>query len=65
MEDNVIDLAMLKTPANYARMKGKTVIWAYQMMKRGKVSLLIIDGKRFINVKDEQKIDSPGEDNDN
>lgn len=56
---------MLKTPANYARMKGKTVIWAYQMMKRGKVSLLIIDGKRFINVKDEQKIDSPGEDNDN
>lgn len=54
MEDDVIDLTMLKTPANYARMNGKTVIWAYQMMKRGKVSFILIDGKRFINLKNEQ-----------
>lgn len=43
------------TPATYARLKDKTVQWAYLQMKSGKVKTEIIAGKKFIKLKLEKQ----------
>lgn len=43
------------TPATYAKLKGKTVQWAYLQMKDGKVKTETIAGKKFIKLKTEKK----------
>ena len=39
------------TPATYAKIKDKTVQWAYLQMKLGKVKTETIAGKKFIKIK--------------
>ena len=43
------------TPATYAKLKGKTVQWAYLQMKSGKVKTETIAGKKFIKLKLEKQ----------
>ena len=43
------------TTATYARLKDKTVQWAYLQMKSGKVKTEIIAGKKFIKLKLEKQ----------
>ena len=43
------------TPATYARLKDKTVQWAYLQMKSGKVKTEMIAGKKFIKLKLEKQ----------
>jgi hypothetical protein len=47
----MVDEKRLKTVANYARKKGFHRNWIYQLINKGQVKLVEIDGVKF--VKDE------------
>ena len=45
---HMIDEKKLKTVSNYARKKGFHRNWIYQLIGKGKVKLVEIDGVKFI-----------------
>ena len=47
MQEIRTDLVKVST---YARKKGITPVWVYQLAKQGKVKIVIIDGVQFIKV---------------
>jgi len=44
------DITKLKTFANYAKMKNLTTARIYQLEKEGELTIVEIDGKKFIKI---------------
>ena len=45
-------LTDLKTIRNYALLIGKTTTWVYYLEKHGKITTVLIDGVKFVVIKD-------------
>ena len=44
------DITKLKTIRNYASMIKKTVVWMYELGKRGEINVIEIDGVKFVKI---------------
>ena len=44
------DITKLKTIRNYASMIKKTVVWVYELGKRGEINVIEIDGVKFVKI---------------
>jgi len=56
MKKNLIDINELRVPNNFAKEKGISKAMIYDLMKRGVVDWVLIDGYKFIHLTEKTKL---------
>ncbi len=47
----LVEIDKLKTVSNYAKIIEKSVVWVYELGRRGEIDIIEIDGVKFVKIK--------------